>query len=462
MDSIKRALLEKARVEYNNRLRRHYMDSVSTAYREKYVEAYSRQMQKEFADSVSNHNQVILVHYNDSVMRVVNDSINNILQILTSYAENDSVSVWLQNTSSDSTHIWLRKNDPHFTRLFIKNEQNDSLGIKIENAGKHSLRLLIDDGVTFSRFSRRRTREVKFPGFQPRQSSLDKVSQRYRVDTPWTLTGKANLGFTQTALSNWKAGGENALAFLFVFNGEATYAKNDISWKNTMELRNGWVKPGGDRIEKNDDEIELISRFGVKAAEKWNYSAEADFQTQLFNGYNYPDRENLISALMSPADIVLKLGFDYSPNKNFSLLLSPLSSKTIYVSNKNVDVTNFGIEEGKNAYWQAGFNTDLDWKKELTPDVIYTTKYKMFMNYGSPFSKFDVDWQNNLSMQLSTFINMNVMFRLVYDDDVKFDTGRVDAEGNDITEARWQIKELISLGFSYKLTKQVYRRRRIR
>lgn len=462
LDNARRALLEKARVEYNSRIRKQYIDSVSNAYRNDYIAAYSRQIQKEFADSVRRQNYGRLVQFNDSVMKAVNDSVSRVLNILASYAEKDSVSVWLHNSDRDSVRMWLKNDDPYFTRLYIKNEQNDSLGVRVENTGKHSMRFLIDDGVTFSRFARRQSKDINLPTMTA-ESSLRKVQQRYSIVTPWTLTGKSNLGFTQTSLSNWKAGGENSLAFLFVFEGAADYAKNNITWKNSMQLRNGWAKPGGDRIEKNDDAIELITRFGVKAAKNWYYSAEGDFRTQFFNGYKYPDRENTISAFLSPAYLVVKLGFDYNPNKELSLLLSPFSAKMTYVRDTaNVNVTSFGIEKGKKSYWQTGLSGDLNWKKQITPDITYNTKYKMFVNYASPFNKFDIRWENDLSMQLSTYISMNVRYYLVYDDDAKFKTGRFDpVSGDEILKAKWQMKELITVGFSYTLNKKVYRRKRI-
>ncbi len=462
LESARRALLEKARLEYNSRLRKQYIDSVSNSYRNDYIASYSKQIQKQFADSVKRVNYQLLVRYNDSVMRSVNDSVGSVLKILASYAAKDSVGIWLHASDRDSMRIWLRNNDPYFTRIFIKNEQNDSLGVRVENAGKYSMRFMIDDGVTFSRFAKKQTRDVNLPSFQA-ESSLRKVQQRYNVVTPWTLTGKSNLGFTQTALSNWKAGGDNSFAFLFVFDGAANYAKNNITWRNSLQLRNGWVKPGGDKIEKNDDAVELISRFGVKAAKNWYYSAESDFRTQFFNGYKYPNRAQPISAFLAPAYWVVKFGFDYNPNKDLSLLLSPFSAKMTYVGDTaKVDPKSFGIGEGKKSYWQTGLSADLNWRKQITPDVVYNTKYKMFINYAAPFSKFDIRWENDLSFQLSTFINMNVRYYLVFDDDAKFKTGRFDpVSEKEIMKPRWQMKELITIGFTYTMNKKIYKRKRI-
>ncbi|MGE4585739.1 MAG: DUF3078 domain-containing protein [Mangrovibacterium sp.] len=459
-DSIRRELLERARTNYNNRLRQQYRDSVSRVYREKYVEACSQNIQQHYADSIRRGNYNRLVQYNDSVMRVVNDSVRSALRILGRAAWKEPVPVWLHNTGKDSVQLWLQNGSHYFTRLFIKNEQNDSLSVRVENAGKNAMRFLIDDGVTFTRFKEKETREVDLPGFR-KESSLQKVEKRFKVVTPWTLNGKADLGFTQTALSNWKAGGDNAFSFLFVFNGSADYAKNDVSWKNSVQIRNGWSKPGGDKLENNNDMLELTSRVGLKASKNWYYSSEVDFNTQLFNGYDYPDRDNPISGFLAPAYMTLKLGLDYNPNKKFSLLLSPVSAKMTYVKDSDVDPTNFGVSEGKSSYWKSGFNADLSWKKEITPDMVYNTKYKMFVSYNPFFGKYDINWENTLSLQLSTFINMNVRLYLVYDDDARFGTGRYDNDGVEITETRLQLQEIISIGFSYSLNKKVYRRKTV-
>ncbi len=453
LDSARRAFLEKARIAYNDRLRRQYRDSVSAVYRREYVDAYSKQVQKEVADSLKKSNFNILVHYNDSVMEVVNDSVKSALRILAAYAENDSAAVVLKNSDNDSTLLWTRKNDPHFTRIFIKNEQNDSLGVRAENIGKNALRLFIDDGgVSLSRYTKRQIKDARLTALIT-SSKLQSVTQRYKVESPWTLTGNSNLGFTQTGITRWKSGGESSLALLFTFKGTANYSKNDITWNNTMELSDGWVKPGGGMLEKNEDELDLTTRFGVKAAKNWNYSTEVTFQTQLFNGYDYPDRETIISDFLSPAYVNFKFGMDYTPSKNLSLLLSPISSKMIYVRDTaHVDVTDFGIDEGKKAYWQPGFNADFAWTKKISDDISFNTTYNMFINYLDPFSDlFDIDWQSKLTMQINTFVNMTATYHAVYDNDVLFN-GRT----------RWQMKDIITVGFNYKLNKQVYRRKKLR
>ena len=58
----------------NEELLRFYIDSVSEDYRNEYISEYSKRIQKELSDSIRIHNNELLVSYNDSVIKVVNDS----------------------------------------------------------------------------------------------------------------------------------------------------------------------------------------------------------------------------------------------------------------------------------------------------------------------------------------------------------------------------------------------------
>ncbi|MCW0483036.1 DUF3078 domain-containing protein [Gaoshiqia sediminis] len=461
LDSTKRALLEQARMDFNNRVLTNYVDSVTAAYREEYISEYSKKIQREFADSIRTQNRLRLVHYNDSVMAAVNDSIARVVEILTNYAANDSTSLLVTNSDHSTAHLWLRDNDHNYTRLFIKNEQNDSLSVRIENTGKNSLRLLIDDGVTLSRFAQKQTKEFDFNNLLS-EGKLQKVEKRFAVITPWNMGGDGTVGFTQTYLSNWKKGGQSALSTLVVLRGYANYSSKKLKWENSAEIRNGWLKSSEDKIQKNDDKFEITSRLGLSAFKKWYYSTEIDFQTQLFNGYKYPDRDNLISGFLSPAKTMIKFGLDYKPNKDFSLFISPLTAKIVSVRDTaRIDVTKYGIEAGKKRYWEPGLNADLKLKKDITPDITYELKYKMFVNYTDPAS-FDIDWENNVVMKLNDYINMRVLLHFIYDANVTFPTDKIDLEGNTIYKPKLQFKEFITIGFSYKLNKQVYRRQKLK
>ena len=455
--------INKVRVEYNNKLREDYKDSILADYRDKYINTYSLKVQQDSARHIRMKNDSLLVAYNEKIIKIVNDSINKVIRSLREYASNDSVLIRVKNTDGSLSQIWTDNNDPRSTRFFIKNEQNDSLGIRIENAGKKSVRLFIDDGgVTLSRYKTAHSKNAKLAGKKVSSSNLENISKKFKVESPWTLSGKTNLGFSQTGITRWKSGGESSFSFLFSFLGKANYSKNDLTWNNTLNLYDGWIKPGGERLQKNEDEIDLISRIGYKAAKSWKYSAELNVKSQLFNSYDYPDREDVISKFVSPVYINLKLGMDFNPDKNLSLLMSPLSLKMIYVNDSSeVDVTDYGIEEGKKTYWQPGFNVDLTWNKTFSDDISYSTKYNLFLNYLDPFDDIpDMDWQSTLTIQVNTFISVVARLNLKYDNDVTFAVGE-DEDGNTIMKTRWQMKDILSVGFVYSLNKKIYHRKRM-
>ena len=88
--------------------------------------------------------------------------------------------------------------------------------------------------------------------------------------------------------------------------GFANYSSEKFKWENSAEIRNGWVKPGDDKIQKTDDKVEFTSRVGVSAFKKWYYSSEADFETQFFDGFKYPDRIKPISGFSGSREVPLQ------------------------------------------------------------------------------------------------------------------------------------------------------------
>ncbi len=460
---LRTMLLEQVRQQYNNRLGQINLDSAIVAFRKYAVRVYSDSLQNQLRDSLKTQNQQILIHYNDSIVRSVNDSINQFVLTLQRYAQNDSIPIRIHTLTGMPTQVWLRNNKHSINRMYIKNEQNDSLGIQLMNLDKYALGIAIEDNVTFNRIAQQKGRKFEFEKMKPDQK-LNTVQKKYNVIAPWDYGGNGNLGFAQTYLSNWKAGGKSSISFLMVLKGYANYSDSKIKWENYGEIRNGWIRQGDDidQTQKNDDKFELITRLGLIAYKKWYYSAEVDFLTQFFNGYNYPDKTVLISSFMSPAKTMFKLGFDYKPNKNFSLFLSPFTAKYIFVRDTaRVDQTNYGVPADSRSFWDPGLNADLRYKINLTPTITYETKYKMFINYHSPFKKFDVNWENTVFAQLTDRINMTFMLYLLYDDNVTFPTGKMDSGGKEIYKAKLQTKELMTVGFSYKINKHVYSRKKL-
>lgn len=469
IDNERAAYVEKKRIQYNDSLVAAYTDSVKNVYGQKAFEQEYNYQVKRFTDSVKVNNYNVLRLYNESVVNAVNDSISTVLQTLADYADFiDSTRVSLFNLSGDSSEIGLKSGDEKFARFWLKNVQNDSLSVLVRSVGKRGMFMLIDDGVTISRYKQKETKDFDFRSLEKNISSLRNVGKTYEIETPWVIGGDGHLGFSQTYLANWEKGGKSAIASLLVLKGFANYKRADgkIKWDNSGELRNGWVRSGGseEEIQKNDDKFEITSRFGVSAYKKWYYSSEFNFNTQLFNGFVYPKSEHPqpISGFLAPSRSFFKLGMEYKPKKEFSLLLSPITLKNVYVRDTvKFDQTKFGIDANKKSFWEPGLNADLFFKKSFKENLTYETKYKMFINYKEPFQKFDVNWENTLSLKLNEFINVRFLLHMIYDDDVKYPV--FDENNVKIGEkTKLQVKEYFSIGFTYKINHNVMHSKRIR
>lgn len=470
LEEARRQLAERRRIQYNDSLASEYRNKVAREYRRQLIEQQSAFLQQRHADSVRANNFQVLRQHNELVVSSVNDSLRKAVEWVAGYARLiDNTSINLVNLTNQSSPLILSNAGNFFTRVWLKNRQSDSISVLVQNLDNRSMRLVIEDGFTFSRFRQQAVKDFDFTTLNRPSVSLDKVNSRFQAVTPWTIGGDGNVGFTQTYLSNWKKGGKSAMSILLVGRGYANYSINKVKWENSAELRNGWIKPGDEMIQKNDDKMRLTSRFGLSAFQKWYYSSELDFETQFFNGYKYPNTEKAISAFMAPGRFLAKIGLDYKPHKDFSLFISPLTSKQVFVIDTlKIDQTTFGIPRGRTSHWEPGINTDVRYKKDFPGGITYETKYRMFINYLEPKDRFEMEWENMFNMQLNDYISLRAMVHTIYDRKVLFD--KLDKEGNPvldqdgrkIREPKLQLREFVTIGFSYKINRRVVRAREIR
>lgn len=279
----------------------------------------------------------------------------------------------------------------------------------------------------------------------------------------WTHKGDVGLNISQSAFSNWSAGGQNALAWQGLFNYELNYAHNNFKWDNSLKTGLGYSyfdfkkKP-----IKTDDKIEFTSLVGLKATEKLNYSLELAFRSQFAHGYDYAvDSTRAISKFLAPAYITLGLGAEWVPNKHLSVNFAPLTGRITIVNDSLLaELGAFGVEPGyfdpndntqwipgKRARYEFGARAVIKFNYPLAHNIDFDTKLELFSNYLDHPERIDVDWQNALVMKINSWLNCSISTHLIYDYDVPFFTeDLVLIEGSKI-----QFKEVLSLGIMVKL-----------
>lgn len=279
----------------------------------------------------------------------------------------------------------------------------------------------------------------------------------------WTKGGMASLTFNQVYLTNWAAGGQSSISGNVFFNLFANYKDEKQTWDNTLDLGYGLIRNNSQPFVKSDDRIELNSKYGRNINEDWYYSGLLNFRTQFAPGYNIPNDSVLISDFLAPGYILLAIGVDYKPSDNFTLMLSPITSKTTIVNNQTLaDAGAFGVEgavydalgnrttAGKMIRNEVGAFLKMMYKKDIVENVNFQTKLDLFSNYLNNPQNIDINWETIVTMKINKFLSANLNTHLIYDDDIDI---AVDNNDDGITDAigpRAQFKEVFGLGVSFK------------
>lgn len=250
------------------------------------------------------------------------------------------------------------------------------------------------------------------------------------VTPKWKNGGTGGLQFSQAALKNWMAGGENAMALNLSFNYFMDYQYEKMTWKNNLDVAYGIQIIAGES-KKTDDKIDFASSFGYEAKNKWYYSALYSFKTQMVPGYTDTVK---ISTFMAPAYMTLSAGMKYDSEK-FSFMISPLTGKMTMVLDPILSAAgSFGVDAGKKSRLELGAFTKIGFKMDIMKNVNFSTKCELFANYfASPFSV-DVNWDLMLAMKINEFLTTHISTQLIYDRDV------ID---------KVQFKEVFTFGLSY-------------
>ncbi|MFW5804773.1 MAG: DUF3078 domain-containing protein [bacterium] len=284
-------------------------------------------------------------------------------------------------------------------------------------------------------------------------SVYSQVTDSIQADTAkiWDFNGSGNVNFSQVQVSeNWAKGGENSLSLLTDLGLFLTYTKNKHFFKNSLFLEYGTFKSASfSSFRKNSDRLEFVSNLGRKISKVWYYSLLASYQSQIVKGYEYPGVDtippNLISSFNSPGYFVLSIGMDYKPSDMLTVHISPLTSKTTFVTDERVDETNYGLDENKKIKEEIGAYLNAYYLLNIYKNITWENKINFFTNYLSHPERVDVDWQSKLFFKINKYFSTTISTHLIYDYDIVFEN-----EENGEDEPKVQFKQMMSLGFSYK------------
>ena len=260
---------------------------------------------------------------------------------------------------------------------------------------------------------------------------------------PWQYKATALAQFSENVISgNWYQGGNSNVAILGILTGQLNYDdKKKIQWDNSAEWHMGFNSVAGDTLHSlstNDDVLKATSKLGIKASGNFYYSASVDFSTQFFNSYNGVNSNVLKTSFLTPIRLNVGFGLDYKYKKIFSLMVSPISFKYIYMSdNAHVDPNLFGIKAGENSLSEVGSSLTSTLSYAVSHEIQLDSKLAFYTNYQSV----QVDWEMVCNLTINRFLSTRISIN------PRFDNTVIQTDGS---KAKIQFKQFLSVGFSHK------------
>ena len=262
----------------------------------------------------------------------------------------------------------------------------------------------------------------------------------------WKKGGIYNLNLSQGSLSNWAAGGDDFSLSLNSYLGlHAFYKNGHHSWDNTLDFNLGYVKSTSLGSRKNDDRIDLLSKYGHELTKKLNLAGLINFRSQLFKGYNYSkEGKTLSSAFLSPAYILVSPGIDWKPDAYFSLFVSPSTVRWVIVKDDTLSAKGlYGVDAGEHSAMEFGAFLTANYLRDFSNSISYKGRLDLFSNYRHNPKNIDLFMTNVFSFKVSRLLSASWNLDFIYDDDLRI-------FGDNKTSAALQIKSIVGIGLQLK------------
>lgn len=267
----------------------------------------------------------------------------------------------------------------------------------------------------------------------------------------WVVGGNLGLNFSQVGLSNWAAGGKSTISVAGLGSVFANYKGQDVLWVNQLEVGYGVTKLGTQSFRKSDDRILLTSKFGYRASDVLNYTGLLDLRSQFVDAFNYERFDKgevasaeLVSRFFAPAFLNIGIGMEYKPNDWFSVVVSPVANRVVFVLDDSLSsVGAFGVEPGKRVKNDLGSSLSVFAKKDLVENVSVQTRLNMFSKYAQ-MDAIVVTWETLFNFRINSFMAASFATDVFYDPAIVIN--RDDGTRGPAT----QFRNVLNIGLTYK------------
>jgi hypothetical protein len=249
----------------------------------------------------------------------------------------------------------------------------------------------------------------------------------------WKTWISFGLNINQAAFSdNWSAGGVNSIALGSKFNYKTDYTKGDKNYVSELILQYGKMKNKAQLERKTNDRIFWDNKVALKLSKNWNFFGSLNFESQFDSGFLYGkdalgnETRSLISRFMAPGYLTESLGFEYKPDKSFSLRIGTGTARQTFVVDTGlyrVIDKNYGVTPGKKFRNELAFQFVGNLDKNISENINLKTRYAMFANYEK-LNNIDHRLDITLTSKINRLMNVSLAGIAAYDDDA---SGKIQA-----------------------------------
>lgn len=266
---------------------------------------------------------------------------------------------------------------------------------------------------------------VRQPIFFIYKKQLHQSFVRIKVNY-WKTKLNVGVNLNQAAFSdNWSGGGVNSIALGALLNYKAEYNKEGKNFTSEVLLQYGKLKNEGQLERKTNDRMFFDNKASLRLSENWNFFGSLSFESQFDSGYAYGkdsqgnETRTIISKFMAPGYLTESVGFEYKPEKFFSVRLGTgtarqtfLLDTTLYKNNPK----NFGVDIGKRFKNELAFQAVANFDKDIATNINLKARYLLFAAYEN-ISNIDQRLDITLTAKVNRLVNVTVGATALYDDD---------------------------------------------
>lgn len=284
----------------------------------------------------------------------------------------------------------------------------------------------------------------------------------------WKKAVITDIGFTNTMLSSWAAGGYNTVTLKAAIDANANYSKDLLSWSNRLQAEYGFLYSSDKKglLQQSNDRIYLESKCAYRTSKKskWSFTAAFDFRSQFSNGYKYNtpsggqswiEAATLKSGALSPGYTNIALGIDFKPKDWLSVNIAPLTGGFTICTHEDLrksygmELRDDSLDPGtgsnyRSSLFQFGAQIKTDFKLTINNVVKYETQLVLFSDYLHNPKNLRVNWDNQISWQMAKYFKIGFKTWLIYDPKVL-----IASESHPEGVEAIQFKEYLALNFTY-------------